>query len=307
MPTLIMTKGLPASGKTTWAKEQVRLSKGKTKRVNKDDLRAMVDAGEWSKQNEKFILDIRDKVVYDSLSKGFSIIVDDTNLDPKHEQSLRDIVAVINASAWTPGGEPLIKFEIKDFTDVPLKECLKRDSERVNSVGEKVIRSMYNSFLKGKVDVAQYQIKPVDPDLPTCIIVDIDGTLAHMNGRSPYDYSKVSTDIVDETVASIVRQYYQRDIMTEIPETYVVIVSGREDGCKTETEKWLVDNHIPYDEIYMRKAGDTRDDRIVKKEIYDQYVKTRFNVRFVLDDRDRVVKMWRENGLKVLQVAEGDF
>ena len=66
-------------------------------------------------------------------------------------------------------------------------------------------------------------------------------------------------------------------------------------------------------EFYMRdhtlvdEKGNKLDDTIIKKDIYEQWIKPRFNVRFVLDDRDRVVKMWREQGLKVLQVAEGDF
>ncbi|CAB4182935.1 polynucleotide kinase [uncultured Caudovirales phage] len=295
MPKLIMTKGLPASGKTTWAKNYLA-TMPRVKRINKDDLRAMLDNGEWSKENENFVILARDYLIKATLASGYDCIVDDTNLAPKHEQRLREIAL-----------EHSLDFEIKDFTDVTLRECLKRDSERVNSVGEKVIRGMYNSFLKGKVDVAQYPIIPYNDDLPASIIVDIDGTLAHMNGRSPYDYSKVSTDTLDETVASIVRRYYQRDIMSDLPDTYVVIVSGREAVCKPETEQWLADNGIRYDELYMRAAEDKRDDRIVKQEIYEANIKPRFNVRFVLDDRDRVVKMWREQGLKVLQVAEGDF
>ena len=296
MPKLIMTKGLPASGKTTWAKEQVRKGNGRVKRVNKDDLRAMLDNGEWSKENEKLILNIRDLIIVECLAAGQDVIVDDTNLVPKHETHIRELTA-----SFKP------EFEIKDFTDVPLSVCLLRDGERANSVGEQVIKTMYNSFIKKKGHVAQYQPMPVNPDLPNCIIVDIDGTLAHMTGRSPYDYSQVHTDIVDENVASIVWRYYARDVMTDIPDTYVVIVSGRDGVCKPETEDWLKANNIPYDEFYMRTAGDNRDDRIVKREIYEEFIKPRFNVRFVLDDRDRVVKMWRENGLKVLQVAEGDF
>ncbi|UOF77949.1 polynucleotide kinase [Caudoviricetes sp.] len=157
-----------------------------------------------------------------------------------------------------------------------------------------------------KKTVTSYSAPPYNPELPDCIIVDIDGTLAHMTDRSPYDYSKVSTDVVDVTVAGIVQKYYQRDIQ-DLPDVYIIIVSGREDGCKAETVQWLSDHSIKYDEIHMRKHGDNRDDRIVKKEIYEEFIKPRFNVRFVLDDRDRVVKMWREEGLKVLQVAEGDF
>jgi len=150
-------------------------------------------------------------------------------------------------------------------------------------------------------------------ELPDCIIVDIDGTLAHMDGRSPYDYTQVHTDVVDENVAQIVRKYAQRDIMFETPDTYIIIVTGRDDTCKDVTLKWLADNNIPFDEFYMRdhtlvdEKGNKLDDTIIKRNIYEEMIKPRFNVRFVLDDRDRVVKMWREQGLKVLQVAEGDF
>jgi predicted kinase len=295
-----MLKGLPASGKSTWAKEQVRLSKGRTKRVNKDDLRAMIDAGEWSKTSEKHVLEIRDQIVTHYLSKGYNVIVDDTNLSPKHEETLRAIVDVINASAWTPGGEPLINFEVKWF-DTPLAECIRRDMLRPNPVGKKVIRRFYEQIK----DLYEPKIE-YNPDLPECIIVDIDGTLAHMNGRSPYDYTQVHTDVVDPVVADIVRRYRTVDIMEDNP-LYVIIVSGREDSCKPETEKWLQDNHIPYDELHMRKSDDDRDDRIVKKEIFDAWINNRYNVKFVLDDRNRVVEMWRSLGLKVLQVGEGDF
>jgi predicted kinase len=291
MPTLTMTKGLPASGKTTWAKQQ------NAKRVNKDDLRAMIDNSKWSKDNEAQIIHVRNIIAAYHLDCGRDVIIDDTNLAPKHEEDLRNLADRLSA-----------EFVIKDFTDVSLSTCLKRDSERANSVGEKVIRTMYNSFIKKKGHVAQYTPPPYNEDLPNCIIVDIDGTLAHMNGRSAYDYSKVGSDIIDENVKEIVLRYARhRDLLEEIPDTYVIIVSGREDGCKQETVDWLASNGVPYDEIYMRKHGDHRDDRIVKKEIYEQYIKPRYNVRFVLDDRDRVVEMWRKEGLKVLQVAEGDF
>ena len=100
MPILTMTKGLPASGKTTWAKSVVG-----AKRVNKDDLRAMIDNGKWSKKNERSILAARDNLIIQYLREGSSVIVDDTNLNPKHEQDLRKIADTFNAL-----------FEIKDLT-----------------------------------------------------------------------------------------------------------------------------------------------------------------------------------------------
>ncbi len=135
---------------------------------------------------------------------------------------------------------------------------------------------------------------------PLAIICDIDGTLAHMCDRSPYDYSKVDGDTVNEPVADILRQY-KGDI-------FVIIVSGREATCQKETEKWLKDKGISYHRLYMRKIDDNRGDQIVKKEIFDKHIKDKYKILFVLDDRDRVVKMWREElGLTCLQVAYGDF
>src|SRR5690348_7760173 len=89
---LIMTKGLPGSGKSTWAKQIVSENPGAVKRVNKDDLRSMVDGGKWSKANETFVLLVRDQIVDAALSSGKSVIVDDTNFAPRHETALREMV-----------------------------------------------------------------------------------------------------------------------------------------------------------------------------------------------------------------------
>lgn len=132
---------------------------------------------------------------------------------------------------------------------------------------------------------------------PTAIIVDIDGTLAHMNDRSPYDPSKYHEDTVDEVV---------RDLTNNFKGT-VLLCSGRDDTYKDVTVKWLKDNEIQYDSLFMRRANDRREDSIVKEEIYLEKIEPAYEVLFVLDDRDRVVRMWRKNGLKCLQVAEGNF
>lgn len=134
---------------------------------------------------------------------------------------------------------------------------------------------------------------------PIAVICDIDGTLAHMNGRSPYDPTRYHEDTKDDTV------HY---IFARISEGAVrIICSGRDDTYRGVTEKWLAEHGITYDLLYMRLAGDKRSDAIIKQEIYDTYIKDNYNVRCVLDDRNRVVEMWRRNGLKCLQVADGDF
>ena len=134
----------------------------------------------------------------------------------------------------------------------------------------------------------------------TAIVVDVDGTLAHMVDRSPYDPSLYHTDVIDEVVRDLANSYY-------LSGHKVVICSGRDDTYRDATLKWLKDNHVLCSELLMRKAGDKREDSIVKNELYIEHIKPNYNVLFVLDDRNRVVKMWRENGLKCFQVAEGDF
>jgi len=290
MKTLYMAVGLPASGKTTWAKAKMAEHPGCYKRVNKDDLRAMLDDGKWSRDNEKFVLAMSRALIDGALGHGKHCICDDTNLHPKHETALREIAKKRDAS-----------FEIVDFRDVPLETCLERDAHRQNYVGEAVIRRMHRDFLAVKpVPVAH------DPALPDCVIVDIDGTVALMTGRSPYDYSRVSEDAPNEPVCALVRQQllYHRK---------VIFVSGRKVECREVTVAWLNaefgSTGMTVDErsLFMRADGDNRDDRIIKREIYEREIQGKYNVLFVLDDRRRVVEQWRQMGLTCLQVAEGEF
>ncbi len=133
------------------------------------------------------------------------------------------------------------------------------------------------------------------------VMVDVDGTLAIMNGRGPFEWTKVGQDLVNEPVADLVRRLKTSGLS-------VIIMTGRDGSCLGETKKWLTDNKIPYDEIYTRPAKNFEKDSVIKKRMYETYVKDEFDIQFVLDDRDQVVKMWREVlGLPVFQVAEGNF
>jgi hypothetical protein len=88
----------------------------------------------------------------------------------------------------------------------------------------------------------------------------------------------------------------------------IIYLSGRSEVCRRATSAWLATHiGVPGEDLHMRAEGDNRPDEIVKKELYERRVRPYHDVTAVLDDRNKVVAMWRKLGLTVLQVADGDF
>jgi len=144
--------------------------------------------------------------------------------------------------------------------------------------------------------------------LPNAIICDIDGTLALMGNRSPFDYTQVINDKPNYPIIGLINTYVHYDRMNPHWEpTRILLVTGREETCREMTKTWMDHNGVPFDALFMRPKGDRRVDYVVKQEIYEREIHHQYNVLFVLDDRNKAVKMWRFLGLTCLQVAPGDF
>jgi predicted kinase len=292
MPTLTLTRGLPGSGKTTWAKQQPR-----SVRVNRDDLRVMLHGGRIGAGWAEIQVTIAQRAQVEALLRaGVDVICDDTNL---RARSIRDLAELgVTAGAVV---------KIEDFTGVPVDVCVERDAARPDPVGEDVIRSMYNRYLAGKrrelelpqpVEAAVY-VAPTGK--PSAILVDIDGTVATMSNRSPYDMTRVHLDTPNEPVIAAVRA------MQAAGHT-IIFCSGRTDDGRAATEAWLQQHvGVPHAGLYMRATGDQRKDSVVKREIFEKQLRDHWRILAVFDDRNQVVRMWRELGLPVFQVAEGNF
>lgn len=284
MAKLIMCKGLPGSGKSTWAFEMCTEGT-KVVRVCKDDIRASL-AEPWSFELEKEVLKIRDELILDNLKGETTVISDDTNLASKHQTRLEDLARQCRAT-----------FEVKDFTNVTVSECIARDARREGKarVGADVIHAMAAQFLPTSADPYE-----VDHDLPWAVICDLDGTLAIHNGRGPFEYDKCDTDMLNTSVETVIAamQNYDHNI---------IFMSGRDESARAKTEKWLFDRGWDDCPLYMRPAGDYRKDFIVKLELFNKHIRGKFNVAFCLDDRDQVVKLWRDLGLACFQVNYGAF
>lgn len=295
---LIVLKGLPASGKTTYAEELV--DNDNYVRINRDTIR--LDKSVFpegynpkNRSHEKRAIRERDRLVIEALTNEQDIVVDDTNLNPIHVKRLANIAREHNA-----------EFKIEDsFMRVPMQECIDRDSLRSNPVGQSVIRGMFHKWINGEPQWLKY-----DPSLPMAIICDIDGTLAHMNGkRGPFDWDKVGLDEIDVGIAHLL------DSIACIDYAKVFLFSGRNGACRKETEKWLAKYDINYDLLSMRpeKMPDSDkenclDDRIIKEDMLKKHIIGKYNVLFVIDDRPKVCRMWRDKfGLKVLNVGDPYF
>ena len=279
---LVMMRGLPGSGKSTYAKELV--GKGFV-RICKDDLRSMMSNGVWNGKREKRVVRVRDFIIRDVLESGGNVVVDDTNYG--WEDRLRGLASEYSA-----------KFEVIDV-DTDVNTCIKRDLARENSVGASVIWRMYYEH----VSPPEKYVAPEGS--MEVILCDLDGTLALMNdennSRSPYDWERVGEDAVCPAVSHILHQ-----MQSGYESRPVILVSGRDEVCRSETEAWLEKHDIEYKALFMRPAGDKRKDTIVKREIFDREIRDKYAVLFVLDDRISVCRQWYGMGLPLLRVGDPD-
>lgn len=293
---VVITRGLPASGKSSWAIAQSR--KPNTVRINRDALRAMYFpyARQLSTAQERTVTLAEEALAAAAIEAGDSVIIDAMHLRPKYVRRWIDFAERYG-----------IDYVIEEFA-ITTEQAIAADLQRNEPVGEHMIRKIAaryypnDTFLPLPKPRHEPPAAPyiAQPELPRAVLCDIDGTVALMGNRSPYAWDRVDEDRLNEPVAAALHALAQHC-------DRVVYLSGRDGSCAQRTQRWLRDQGLPAGELYLREAGDYRKDAIVKRELFDQHIRGRFNVWLVLDDRNQVVRMWRELGLTCLQVAEGNF
>lgn len=300
MKQLILTVGCPGSGKSTWAQEYCKTRPGWYV-VNRDNIRVGLmgitarNEYKYSKAREKLVTEIMEDQILTIMAKESTkgVIVADTNLN----EDRRSVFKIYSESNnWS---------YFEQVFDVPWLELLKRNTYRgEGAVPLDVLRQMFWKF-------CEYQKKPVydgTPGKPKAVIFDVDGTLAKMVGRSPYDLEKCDTDIMNPMVVELSKMYHKQGYA-------IIVVSGRESGTAEEPMKYYhmtrhwVENlaEVPLEMQCQREQGDSRSDMIVKEEIFWNKIAPHYDVKLAVDDRNSVVEMWRRIGLECWQVAFGDF
>lgn len=292
MPKLLITIGLPGSGKSTWARHQ-QLKNPNVFISERDVIREKLFGTRRDFDHEGQVTAYQESEVALELAVGNDVIVADTNLNTKTQKRWRN-------TASKHGAE----FETKSFLDLDVYEVIQRDFERDNPdeiVGEKVIMDFAKRYGLVPPATSEFAQVVLDPTLPLVTIVDIDGTCALMGARSPYEHGKYHLDhpngIVRDVLGALVAQGNR-----------ILYCSGRKQAAKTDTEAWLAKHGFPVGAmLLMRKDDDNRKDSIVKYEILRDVISQHFYPVLVLDDRNQVVEMWRSQGIPTFQVAPGDF
>jgi phosphoglycolate phosphatase-like HAD superfamily hydrolase len=146
------------------------------------------------------------------------------------------------------------------------------------------------------------------------VIFDLDGTLALIDKRramAAKPDGKINWKVffapeniqLDEPNVPVIKTFQAM----KAAGFRVGIFSGRDSISRKETEAWLAQNGIDPDFFKMRPQGTFTPDDVLKKDWLDLEIEAGHEILCIFDDRDRVVKMWRDNGLSCFQVNPGDF
>lgn len=288
---LLLLIGCSGTGKSTYAS---KLDSSWVE-INRDNIRADIFLGGniinmWSryrhtKQNESIVNERVEIIFHKAILEGKNICISDTNLNIKTRQYWIEIAEKYKYT-----------YSEKIFgLDITVDELLKRDKKRVDKpVGHDTILLQWTKFYQ------QYGRKYIpDTLLPKAIIVDIDGTIANKSPlRGYYDWSLVSLDTPRQMILDIVGFIYHKY------QSHIVFLSGRNYICYDITYNWLLDNiggnlNMNFS-LLMRSDNDNRNDRIVKEELFFNNVAPYYNVIAAIDDRPRVIRLWKDIGIPIV-------
>jgi len=298
---ILILIGVPASGKSTFARYFIRTEENWA-RLCRDDFRMMhFTWSNMSPREESLITDMLDASVEALLKKRSNVLIDATHCRAEY---LEHYIEKFNHLAD-------ISFKIFDTDTREVTErCEKRNKETGKFIPANVLRK-YQKELEELKESFDFAVRPKtdqrvrtaeqDASLPKAIICDLDGTLALMDDRNPYDATHADKDDLNKPVANILKLYAKEGYQ-------ILLVSGRENRFREPTIDFLHKHNIPYHQLWMRPSRDFRKDSMIKREIFDAEIDGKYYIEFILDDRDQVVEMWRkELRLPCFQVNYGSF
>ena len=297
MKNIKLLIGISGSGKSTYSHELWKTNPSEFVIINRDKIRELLfgytesDIYNYYQRNdivklEKKVTKYEDTLIYEALEENKTVILDATHLEKKY---------IERHEYWN------VPIELIWF-DTNLDEAVERDSFRSRKVGKDIITKQYNKYINLKKSLEHYKFIPYsikqDLNLPPCILYDIDGTIAQMHNRGPFEWNKVKEDYMIYSVVSTID--WLSDLDSKNRPT-VILCTGRDGVALQDTIEWLNSNEIYYDDIMIRNEKDMRPDWVVKEEMWKNISK-QYNIIAMYDDRLQVVRRARALGLKVFNV-----
>ncbi len=280
--------GLQGSGKSTLAKKICKDYRN-TYRVNKDLLRQNLYFADFNILKERAIAEANNALVESLLANGHNVVSDNMNLSERDINFYKSLAEKYNA-----------ELEVVKM-DVPVYECIRRDALRKER-GERFVGKdiILNAAFRYNILRSPNQ----------CVVSDMDGTLADISHRHHFiDKTNGKKPDWDAFFEQCFFDKPRREVIDKVMHLKnsgldLIIVSARPEKCRKDTEDWLKHHGIIWDRLIFRQNEDTKDDRIVKQEILDKLLDKSKIVK-IFDDRPKVIRMWRENGLTVEDVGDG--
>jgi predicted kinase len=302
MSEMTFLRGIPASGKSTYAKKWVAEDPANRVSINRDEIREALFGDASSHKDENKVTEVENMLIAKALREGKHVMSDNTNTN----------MAFIPKAIKFAKDNGATKIHNEDFP-ISLEEAKKRNSERERKVPEHVLDRMYGNLgPEGQFPVFPGSYKTKDLVLPKtrkmAVFFDMDGTLndvrgvrhflAPKNGKKRRDFDSFHRMSEFEPAVDDVLQmaFDAHDAGFE-----VVITTARSEPYRETTQKWLDKHEVPYANIFMRKEGDGRPDYEVKKEMYDQ-ISMYYDVVRCVDDNPQAIRAWREKGVAVTTV-----
>lgn len=235
--------------------------------------------------------------VENGMKAGLTVILDDTNLNPKYIKPWYELASKYNYEV------------VKKEFYIPFMEAMKRSKKRKEDGGlyisQSVIESFYRRYYKEKLEeeMTDYRINnsvKFDDGLPNCVICDLDGTFAMHVGRTPFEWQRLDEDISDERLHKILNVLCAFGVN-------IFFLTGRTDEVREQTDKWIRKNFDGYYKLIMRNRNDCSSGEVCKKKLYEENIKGKYNVICAFEDSNKCVEMWRNEGLLTLQVQNGNY
>ena len=323
---LIICHGLPGSGKSTWAENEVLADPFNTVRVNRDDIRTQLfgekyHQGDFPKQKETQVTNVQQELIKKGLREGKTVISDDTNLNSRFLMPLvkmgRDYGAEISQQHF----------------DVPIDECKRRNALRGKAGGRLVPdfvidRMAENGYADGRIKkfiIGQNNVFGVSQDGPgkrfledynnilskknpmlgkAVVLVDIDGTAANNSHYAdlafgdpnkkknfPLFYNSLKDCPVNKSVVELARNFRYSDKLN------LFVLTGRTDDYAKILTDFVDRTGMPISRVIMKREGDFRPDSEFKPEAIDELENEGLTVVHAIDDRPRVLEMFANRGI----------